>query len=380
MDKLGDVNNYHDLQGLSQLKAQAKIDPGNDEALKKAAEHFESIFIGMLLKSMRKANSVFEEGNPMHSNTTNFYRDMYDQQLATDMASRGSLGLSDLIVQQLGGGDKSFTPADVLRNDTQLTRPAATDTSQLQQFSELNEFQTLLSGLSPTEQDKKDSVYGASLDLTQQMRQAVRMTFENAGLATADAEVDSQADTAVAASNASKDSGSNKAEVNFEDQEDFVTKLWGFAKDASSKIGVSPAVILAQSALETGWGKHIIKDAKGDSSFNLFNVKAHRDWDGPKAAQSTLEFEQGVAVRKTEPFRVYQGFNESFTDFVNFLTGNGRYSAALEQADQPEQFLHGLQQAGYATDPKYADKILGILNSDIFKAAIGKASNIADSM
>ena len=122
--------------------------------------------------------------------------------------------------------------------------------------------------------------------------------------------------------------------------------------------------------METGWGKHIIKDKNGDSSFNLFNVKAHRDWDGEKAAQSTLEFEQGVAVRKVEPFRVYNNFSEAFDDFVNFLKSNNRYQPALESVKDSEQFLHSLQKAGYATDPSYADKIINILNSDKFQSVV----------
>ena len=85
-----------------------------------------------------------------------------------------------------------------------------------------------------------------------------------------------------------------------------------------------------------------------------------------------MEFEKGVAVRKTEPFRVYNNFSEAFDDFVNFLNSNSRYEQALDSAAEPEQFLQQLQKAGYATDPNYANKIIGILNSSTFKNVVGE--------
>ena len=345
MNKVADLNNYHDLGGLQKLKAQATKDPESKEALKKAAQHFESIFIGMMLKSMREANAVFEQDNPMHSNTTNFFRDMYDQQLATDMASNGSMGLADLIVQQLGGGEDSFKAASVLRNDSGLERQhfgLDVTKPELQVQPQQNM------------QSEPDSLLGS-------FNQVIDKSFAQIGTDKLNI--------------ASEPAVPQKQEVNFDTPEDFVTSVWDYAKKAASKIGLNPAVMVAQSALETGWGKHIIKDKNGESSFNLFNVKAHRDWDGEKAAQSTLEFEQGVAVKKVEPFRVYNNFSEAFDDFVGFLKSNSRYQPALNNTGNSEQFLQDLQKAGYATDPKYADKIIGILNSDRFKQVMGKVAN-----
>ncbi len=343
MSKIGDINNYHDLGGLQQLKAQATKDPESKEALKQAAAHFESIFIGMMLKSMRQANAAFEQDNPMNSNTTKFFRDMYDQQLATDMATNGSMGLADIIVKQLSNDTENYKAASTLRNDADLARQAYYNDIQAKPISPkgileqpensvLSDFNQII--------DKGFSAIGAEKPTQNQLEQ-----------------------------NQAKPT---KAAVNFDSPQEFVNSLWQYAKKAASKIGVNPAVIIAQSALETGWGQHIIKDKNGDSSFNLFNVKAHRDWDGEKAAQSTLEFEKGVAVRKTEPFRVYNNFSEAFDDFVNFLNSNSRYEQALDSAAEPEQFLQQLQKAGYATDPNYANKIIGILNSSTFKNVVGE--------
>lgn len=366
INKLADVSNYHDLTGLQKIKAQGKADPNSaesKEALKKAAQHFESIFIGMMLKSMRDANAVFEKDNPMNSNTTKFFRDMYDDQLATDMAMNGTMGLADLIVEQLGGGSDNFTSASVLRNNSDLTRqkyglnanePAATFTNSKVAAESTLQNQSF-NAAAPEEPlvFKPEQIAGNS----------VLSSFNHS------------IDKAFAAIGAEKPTGDElnrpiKAPVKFDTPQDFISSMWQYAKKAASKIGVNPAVIVAQSALETGWGKHIIKDKNGDSSFNLFNVKAHRDWNGEKASTSTIEFEQGVAVRKVEPFRVYNNFSEAFDDFVGFLKSNNRYQDALETASDPEQFLHNLQKAGYATDPRYADKIINILNSDNFKRVV----------
>ena len=380
MTKLGDVNNYHDLTGLQELKAKANLDPENKAALKKAAEHFESIFIGMMLKSMRSANAVFEKDNPMNSNTTKFFRDMYDQQLATDMASQGSLGLADMIVDQLGGGSDTYQPASTLRNDGDMQRhffgtlPSAISDAAVESSSH--------SWMSNT--DNPDAM--TETGLLAELQQGMAKSMSQAGLVvSAPTTPNSLTPNSTASSSTTPNSTTPKStttaaiETDFDSPTDFIERMWGMAKNAAKQIGLNPSVMIAQSALETGWGKHIIKDKNGASSFNLFNVKAHRDWQGEKAAQSTIEFEGGVAVRKTEPFRVYQGFSESFSDFVSFLKSNSRYQGALQNTHDEEQFLQGLQEAGYATDPNYADKIIGILNSDTFKQSIGKFTTMADS-
>lgn len=345
MNSIGNSSNALDLIGLQELKSKSKMDPGNKEALHKAAQHFESIFIGMMLKSMRQANAVFEEGNPMHSNTTKFFRDMYDSQLANDMSEQGSVGLADIIVNQLSGDNDKYVNAGVLRND--------------------NRFDELVGNISknPTPPNQASAFTLPGDD--QQIKNRLFAGAEKAYNATSN-EYNKPLEV------------TKQPALNFNSPEEFVDSIWDYAKQNASKIGLNPAVMIAQSALETGWGKHVLKDKDGNSSFNLFNVKAHRDWDGTKTAQSTLEFENGIAVKKVEPFRVYNNVNESFNDFISFLKSNDRYEPALKQANNPEQFLQGLQDAGYATDPNYANKILGILKSDNFQEMIGKFSELSD--
>jgi peptidoglycan hydrolase FlgJ len=361
MNKLGDIGNYHDLQGLQQLKVAAKADPEDKQALKMAAQHFESIFIGMMLKSMRKANEVFEEGNPMNSNTTKFFRDMYDQQLSTDMASQGSMGLADIIVEQLAGDSPNYRPADVLRNDgsLEMARENARKVFEGKQ-AELNLTQER-TNLAPGTAATINAA--SSLNVIEQHNAAAQFNAVS-GLNVAPVNTKPQTEQATSKSQA----------ISFESPKAFVDTVWQYAKSVAPKIGVNPAVMVAQSALETGWGKHILKDQDGESSFNLFNIKALRDWQGDSAAHSTLEFEDGLPVKKVEPFRVYGSFKESFDDFAQFLKTNSRYERALEKSEEPEQFLHELQKAGYATDPNYADKIMRILNSDTFKSVIGDSA------
>ncbi len=149
--------------------------------------------------------------------------------------------------------------------------------------------------------------------------------------------------------------------------EDFIEKLKDMAKGAAEKLDVDVKAILAQAALETGWGKFITQDSQGGSSFNLFNIKADSRWDGDKIKVSTLEYDGNVAKRENALFRAYQGFSESFDDYVNFLKDNPRYKKALDAVSDPMAFVKELQSAGYATDPKYANKIQNVLNNPAFK-------------
>ena len=150
----------------------------------------------------------------------------------------------------------------------------------------------------------------------------------------------------------------------------FVHRLWPHAVRAGNALGVSPEVLIAQSALETGWGKKVIRDHHGNTSHNLFGIKADSHWRGQKISVGTLEYENGVAVREQAAFRAYDSVADSFDDYVNFIAANGRYDKALKAGDHPEGYLRGLQEAGYATDPRYAEKILRILSQNSFAAQV----------
>lgn len=145
---------------------------------------------------------------------------------------------------------------------------------------------------------------------------------------------------------------------------EFVQRLWPHAVTAGDSLGVQPEVVIAQAALETGWGHHIVNNTGGDSSHNLFGIKADRHWRGPQMSVRTLEYKDGLAVPTRAAFRAYGSIASSFEDYVSFLQGNPRYASALEQTHDPSRFLQALQEAGYATDPKYAQKVRSIMSMD----------------
>ena len=151
--------------------------------------------------------------------------------------------------------------------------------------------------------------------------------------------------------------------------DDFVNTLKPIADKVGKDIGVNPDVLLAQAALETGWGRKVILHPDGSSSRNLFGIKADARWQGDRVSASTIEFQNGIAVKHNDIFRSYNSYEESFRDYEDFLKTNDRYDHALNQAGDPAGFISALQEAGYATDPEYALKINRILQHPVFSTA-----------
>ncbi|MBW8190836.1 flagellar assembly peptidoglycan hydrolase FlgJ [Neiella marina] len=321
---LGQASSFNDLASLDKLRSAAQKD--KDGALREVAQQFESIFMQMVMKGMRQANAAFES-DLMNSNYTDFYRDMADQQMSLNMAQQGALGLADIMVQQLNPEAGSFTPASVLRGGEAIPTNADSDA------------------------EAEDKPLTMPPELAYQRRH--KQTVDKAA-----------ADPSVAISQASASAASNApaAEpVSFADPQEFVDKLLPMATKTAQALGVNPAAILAQAALETGWGQKVIRQNDGASSNNLFNIKANNNWQGDRASVSTLEFEEGLPVRKMAAFRSYENIQQSFDDYENLLTNSSRYKESLGQKYDSAGFLQELQKAGYATDPKYADKAISVL-------------------
>lgn len=334
--------NFLELNGLNAIREQSRgsDSEGKKEALEEAAQQFEAIFMKMLLKSMRKAQEVLESDSPFNSESTKFYRDMHDQQMAVELSSNGSLGLSDLIVRQLGGGDGNFTPSSALRSDG--------DFEQIKKAVKRAKLQSQIS---------KESVVSSS-NLPFSSMHAVNNEVDNS--------MNNISGTTIpfAINDVNQlDKSVNFSTPSFNEPKDFVSALIEPAKSVQEKIGVPFQVVIAQAALETGWGQKIIKAQDGESSNNLFNIKADSRWTGDKVSKDTLEFEQGAMIKKSEPFRMYESLSDSVDDYINFLSTSERYQEALQGAGNVEHFLQGLQKAGYATDPQYANKILGTLKT-----------------
>ena len=327
MSQVENKVNYHDLTGLAQLKHSSGGD--DDAALKQAAKQFESIFMGMLLSSMRKANEVFEDDGVLNSNATKFYQDMYDKQLSTELSEKGSLGLADLLVQQLRPTKGKTTPASMLKLPTEAA-PVPDKT--------------------------------ASADTSVPVVAPVKKIAEVAQ------PIVTTAPQVITETLASEPDPENE-DWSFESPGEFIQKLMPAAKQAAQKLGLEPLALLAQAALETGWGQRTFKTAEGNNSFNFFGIKAHNSWQGDVAVVDTLEYRQGVAQKEKAKFRAYESPEQSLGDYVDFIKSNPRYQQAVAMADNPKAYFQQLQAAGYATDPNYAQKILAVFNSETFKQA-----------
>jgi len=351
-------DSYHDFQGLRDLKRGAVED--DPEALKEVARQFEALFIQMIMKSARQADELIGgEDSLFNSNEMQQYQQMLDEQF--------SLAISQ------GDGGKGLGLAEVLVG--QLSREQS----------------------EPLKQVSEEVRRGAQLltnDVMQQLEER-RLRSSRAPLAAAanpTAGASDQADRRAASeaiqvaqrppmSQASDVAGRKPLEIQglpvredkrayFESPEDFVRHLYPIAEQAAERLGLDPRMMLAQSALETGWGRHMIPREDGSNSFNLFGIKADRRWDGEAAEVATLEYRNGTPRQERWAFRAYDSFEQSMQDYVDFLTANPRYEQALQKTDNPQAFAKGLQQAGYATDPQYANKITSIMQGSTLNQAL----------
>ncbi|TGB75477.1 MULTISPECIES: flagellar assembly peptidoglycan hydrolase FlgJ [unclassified Escherichia] len=144
------------------------------------------------------------------------------------------------------------------------------------------------------------------------------------------------------------------------DSKAFLAQLSQPAQLASQQSGVPHHLILAQAALESGWGQRQIRRENGEPSYNVFGVKASGNWKGPVTEITTTEYENGEAKKVKAKFRVYSSYFEALSDYVGLLTRNPRY-AAVTRAASAELGAQALQDAGYATDPEYARKLTNMI-------------------
>ena len=359
-----DSGAFTDLNRLNQLKVGKDRD--SEGNIRKVAQEFESLFLNEMMKAMRSANDVFAEGNFMNTNESKTYRDMYDQQLSITLAKDRGMGLADVLTRQLSKMGKTSERANPLTQvDAGENKPFSIahaaplpaegrDDSKLLNQRRLSLPSKLSSPLmagitSPVEAGAVLPLAGKDWVSAQAFAAPKEKTLS------IDSVAGGSADTSVATV-----ATDVPAKTKFNSPADFIATLLPMAEAAANKIGVDARYLVAQAALETGWGKSIIRQQDGSSSHNLFGIKTHRGWDGEAAKVITTEYKGGKAVKEAAQFRAYESFQESFQDYVSFLQGNGRYKEALQAADNPERFVRELQQAGYATDPNYARKVAQI--------------------
>jgi flagellar protein FlgJ len=153
------------------------------------------------------------------------------------------------------------------------------------------------------------------------------------------------------------------------DNDQFINDIWPHAVNAGKQLGVSPHVLMAQAALESGWGKHELQGRKG-KSYNLFNIKAGKNWNGDTVNTDATEYVNGKPTQQSANFRAYNSYAEAFDDYTRMLKSNPRYAAALDQGADAQGFARGLQAGGYATDPAYADKVMRVMKSPAFRESL----------
>jgi peptidoglycan hydrolase FlgJ len=151
--------------------------------------------------------------------------------------------------------------------------------------------------------------------------------------------------------------------------QDFLMRMKQHAVEASNATGIPARFLLGQAALESGWGKHEIRAADGTRSFNLFGIKAGRNWTGATVQATTTEYVDGAPRKVLQTFRAYASYAQAFQDYADLMRGNRRYAAVLKQSDTTG-FAWGLQRAGYATDPQYAAKLTNILQGPRMRRTI----------
>ncbi|MCO6055425.1 flagellar assembly peptidoglycan hydrolase FlgJ [Pseudomonas sp. MOB-449] len=346
-----DSGAYTDLNRLSQLKAGKDRD--SEANIRKVAQEFESLFLNEMMKSMRQAGEAFAEGNYLNSNETKTYQDMHDQQLAVTLSKQGGVGLADVLTRQLSKTQHAERP-----------NPFA----QVQASAEAN---WPVQGSKPVAKTTAVTEGRDDSKLLNQRRLALPSKLSDrqvAGIVPSPEQVagtplagndwtPAKAYAAPERESVGADATQGVGKRVFASRNEFIETLLPMAEKAAERIGVDPRYLVAQAALETGWGKSIIREADGDSSHNLFGIKAHKSWDGDSARVLTTEYKGGKAVKEAASFRSYDSFEQSFHDYVSFLQNNDRYQQALGSTEKPEQFVRELQKAGYATDPQYARKI-----------------------
>jgi peptidoglycan hydrolase FlgJ len=320
-----------DARGLDELKRAAGQSP--DKALRAAATQFEALFMNMILKGMRE--SLPKDGL-MSSSAGDTFTGMLDQQMSQTLAGKGrGTGLADMLVKQLSRNIRGSDAPAPLTDAARIPLAAGANASTTVSAPAASNIRTGIINRLPLPFPATAAASGT-----------------DAALTSAPAAQPPVAGRVAVGVNAIK--------------REFVERMAAHAKEAEQKTGVPAKFMIGQAALESGWGKHEIKHPDGQPAFNLFGVKATGNWSGPTVNVTTTEFVNGVAKKIVEKFRAYASYAEGFADYAKVMGDNPRYAGVMKAAGNGvSSFAHGLQRAGYATDPAYAAKLTSVINETI---------------
>lgn len=311
---------------LAALRRDARrLEPG---VVHQVARQFEALFLREVLSNVRAGRLA---PDVLGSDQLETYQEMFDAQVADSMAKGGGIGLARLLEKQLSGKASAAVPAV-----TQLATSAVTHVAA--------------PAVAPAATTRPANTVARAAPAEEIQPRATRA--EAPGNA-------AQASTADTGSDFSPKSA-----------EEFVRQLLPHARWAARQLGIAPAAIVAQAALESAWGRRMPRQADGQPSFNLFGIKAGSHWTGAKANVPTVEFVDGIAVRGNALFRAYDSVAESVRDYVKLVKGGERYQAALQAGSDAYGYATALARAGYATDPGYAEKFHAVLDSPLLQGLV----------
>lgn len=383
---------YLNQNQYSEMKLGARNQ--SSETTKAVAEQFESLFVQQMLASMRSA-AIIDESN--HSSTVDFYQEMYDKQLSLSISTQGGgLGIAKVLLQHLPGADQSGSNLlNVSQPDTgkissdQITSAQFTlingnggkslpmgATPQLAYLAATNTPVTHVTNLPSKTPPELNLTISHRLDVkepTTQVLKAMPSVYRTDAYQTQNPAVKvHQYQTGDLPVNRLDGEAANQvgSPQRWGKPDHFVNDLWPHAEKAANAIGISVKALVAQSALETGWGKHSMRFPDGQQAFNLFGIKAGSQWDGPTLIKPTLEFRDGVMQTEMAHFRAYDSINDALEDYVEFIQSSPRYQNALDHQGNDSHYLKQLQQGGYATDPQYANKILQIMHGPTLAGSV----------
>lgn len=337
-----------DANSLNALKIAASKDT-TPETIKEAAKQFEAVLMNMMLKSMREATP---QENPFENDQSRTFTAMLDQQLSSNLASKG-LGLADILAKQLSqGGVLGANTMEQAVSDPNDTTGGA---------NLLEKPLSGTNGLGAYLPNQANGVYPSHLigqikPNTPAQSNGTIQTGKNAQEATT-------LTTNGLLNNIKESQKKDKpAASNQSNSTDFKTKMTKHAEEASRATGIPSQLMLGQAALESGWGKREIKGKDGTPSFNLFGIKATSGWKGKVVEAVTTEYVNGVKEKHVTKFRAYDSYADSFKDFANLMQNNPRYQNVMENLHSADSYAQAMQKAGYATDPSYANKLASVIN------------------
>ncbi len=352
------------------------------ETTKAVAEQFESLFVQQMLASMRSAVAIDESNQ---STTVDFYQEMYDKQLAVSISKQGGLGIAKMLLEQLPGGAQSATDQPISNQLALITGKGGNSlpTGVVPQMVNLALANSPVTSppvvnLPVTNQPEAKAPLTPTLKLSPATSIPIPMVYQIDAYQTQNPAVKvSRFQTADQSARQSDAVAANQvgSELRWSKPDRFVSDLWPHAQKAANAIGISTQALVAQSALETGWGKHSMRFSDGQQAFNLFGIKAGSQWDGPTLTKPTLEFRGGVMQTEIAHFRVYESIPDALDDYVEFIQESPRYQNALDHQGNDAHYLNELQQGGYATDPQYANKIINIMRGQTLGGSVANLNS-----